>query len=40
MLILKSQVKELFVKAGLEDFTVGRDTNGYLNIVGPCGKSF
>jgi hypothetical protein len=39
MLILKSTVKDIFTKAGLEDFTVGRDNAGYLNIVGPCGKS-
>jgi len=37
--MLKSAVKDLFKKAGLEDFTVGRDSAGFLNIVGPCGKS-
>ena len=38
MLKLKSQVKDIFKTSGLEDFTIGRDCNGYLAIVGPCGK--
>jgi len=38
MLMLKNEVKDLFKKAKLDDFTVGRDNSGYLNIVGPCGK--
>ena len=38
MLKLKSQVKDMFKAAGLEDFTIGRDTNGNLAIVGPCGR--
>ena len=38
MLKLKSQIKDMFKTAGLEDFTIGRDVNGNLAIVGPCGK--
>jgi len=38
MLMLKNEVKDLFKKAKLDEFTVGRDGAGFLNIVGPCGK--
>jgi len=38
MLMLKNEVKDLFKSAKLNDFTVGRDSVGHLNIVGPCGK--
>jgi len=39
MLQLKSQVKELFDKAGLSEFTIGRNSLNNLAIVGPCGKA-
>jgi len=39
MLQLKSQVKELFDKAGLGEFTIGRNALNNLAIVGPCGKA-
>ena len=39
MLQLKSEVKELFNKAGLGEFTVGRNRLNHLSIVGPCGES-
>jgi len=39
MLQLKSQTKELFDKAGLGEFTIGRNELNNLAIVGPCGKS-
>ena len=39
MLQLKSQVKELFDKAGLGEFTIGRNPMNNLAIVGPCGKA-
>jgi len=38
MLILRNQTKELFDKAGLGEFTIGRNSSGYLAIVGPCSK--
>ena len=38
MLQLKSQVKELFNKAGLSEFTIGRNHSNNLAIVGPCGR--
>ena len=38
MLKLKSQVKGLFTEAGLSEFTIGRNYDSYLAIVGPCGK--
>jgi len=39
MLQLKSQTKELFDKAGLGEFTIGRNSLNNLAIVGPCGKA-
>ena len=39
MLILRNQTKELFDKAGLSEFTIGRDSVNNLAIVGPCAKS-
>jgi len=39
MLQLKSQIKELFDKAGLSEFTIGRNNMNNLAIVGPCGKA-
>ena len=39
MLNLKNETKELFKKAGLENFTVARNNSGYLVLVGECGKS-
>ena len=38
MLMLKNEIKDIFKAVGLEEFTVGRDSAGHLNIVGPCGK--
>jgi len=34
MLKLKSETKQLFIDAGLEELTVGRDTKGYLSLIG------
>ncbi len=39
MLILRNQTKELFDKAGLSEFTIGRNSANNLAIVGPCAKS-
>ena len=38
MLNLKNETKELFKKAGLENFTISRKQNGCLELVGDCGK--
>ena len=39
MLILKNILKPIFDEAGLEGFTVARDGNGWLSLVGICGKT-
>lgn len=38
MLQLKSSTKQMFLDAGLEGFTIGRNNSNHLAIVGPCGK--
>ena len=38
MILLKNEVKDIFTKYGLDNFTVGRNSNGYLDLVGDCGK--
>ena len=38
MLQLKAATKQMFIDAGLEGFTIGRNNQNNLAIVGPCGK--
>ncbi len=39
MLQLKAATKQMFIDAGLEGFTIGRNALNNLAIVGPCGKA-
>jgi hypothetical protein len=38
MLLLKNELKDEFKKAKLDDFTVDRNSNGFLVLVGSCGQ--